>query len=125
MRKYILPFCLLIFLWCIIYSSYKRIHAQGDGRTTSTQSFAISGTTGTITGTLLAVGSCDHGDVTITGVTSAWGITMPQATDGTNFAELGFNVQATITGANTVRIDVCAMLLGTPPSKQFTVRAIW
>lgn len=84
----------------------------------------LKGSTGTITGTLLAVGSCDSGTATVSSATVGMTATTPTATDGTDLAALGFNVQATVTSSNTVTVDICAIVLGTPPSKAYNVAVI-
>ena len=83
----------------------------------------LSGTTGSIGGSLLAVGASASGTVTVTGAT----VGMPcdaQASDGTNMSALGANVGCTVTAANTVTVNVVAIVALTPAAKTYVVRVI-
>jgi hypothetical protein len=80
----------------------------------------ISGATGTITGTLLAVGGCDSGTATVTGATAGMPVSV-STTDGT-LQTGSFFVAASVTAANTVTVQVCAVAAGTPASKAYNVK---
>lgn len=82
-----------------------------------------SATTGTITGSLLAVGACNSTTVAVGGAAVSM-VSLAQASDGTNLAALGFDVIATVTSVNTVTVAVCATIAGTPPNKTYNVRVI-
>lgn len=83
----------------------------------------LSGTTGSIGGSLLAVGSSASGTVTITGATVGM-VCTAQPSDGTNMYALGANVGCTVTAANTVTVNVVAIITLTPASKTYSVRVI-
>lgn len=84
----------------------------------------LSGTSGTITGTLLAAGGSDTGTVTVSGATAGMPCGGVTPTDGT--AITGFFMGCTVTGsgANNVTVWITAPVLGTPPTKAYSFR-IW
>jgi hypothetical protein len=79
-------------------------------------SMPLTGTTGTITGTVLA-STCDSGAVTVTGAT----VGMPVSVSSTTGADVGgaFNLRGSVTAANTVTVYVCGT--GTPASLAYNV----
>ena len=79
----------------------------------------MKGTTGTITGTLLAVGSCDSGTATVSGATAGQPVSV-STSDGT-FLGGSFIVRGDVTSSNTVTVNICATVLGTPASKTYNV----
>jgi len=82
----------------------------------------MSGSTGTITGTLLAVGGCDSGTATVTGATPGQNV-IANTTDG-SFLGGSFQVISNVSSSNTVTVNVCAVVAGTPASKAFNVKVI-
>jgi hypothetical protein len=84
-----------------------------------TYAFALTGTTGTITGTPLT-NTCDSGTVRITGAVPGMPVHV-STTDGTDIGG-AFNLRASVTSSNTVTVFVCGN--GTPPSKAYSVRVI-
>jgi hypothetical protein len=83
----------------------------------------MSGTTGSIGGSLLVVGASASGTVTITGAQPG----MPcdaSPSDGTDFAGLGALVSCTVTSSGTATVRVMAVISLTPSSKTFNVRVI-
>lgn len=80
----------------------------------------LTGTTGTITGTLLAVGGSDTGNVTITGA-AVGANCQANASDGTAPAT-GTFVDCNVGSTNTVTVRVVAFVIGTPPSKTYSVK---
>lgn len=83
----------------------------------------LTGTTSSIGGSLLAAGACASGTATISGATTSM-IAMAQASDGSNISGLGADVSAVVTASNTVTVNVCALVLLTPPAKTYNVRVI-
>lgn len=81
----------------------------------------LSGTTGAISGALLA-GACDTGTASITGAAT----TSVAVASATTSAAPGaaFYVKAQVTSANTVTVSVCAAIDGTPTSSTYLVRVI-
>jgi hypothetical protein len=79
----------------------------------------LTGTTGTITGTLLSA-SCGSGTVTVTGAMPG----MIVGVSSTTGADVGgaFDLRASVTSPNTVTVYVCGT--GTPASLAYNVRVI-
>ena len=77
----------------------------------------LRGTTGTITGTLLALGACNTGTATVTGATTAMQATASPVSDP------GSTVvwHAWVSSANTVTVKECELVLGTPNNTAFNV----
>lgn len=83
------------------------------------------GTTTSIGGGALLLNACASGTVTVTGAIVGrpvtWGIS-----DGTLVSALGgagfYSVDAAVTSANTVTVEVCALTAGTPAAKTYNVR---
>jgi hypothetical protein len=75
-----------------------------------------TGTTGTITGTVLA-GTCDSGTASVTGAV----VGHPVAVSSTTGADVGgaFNVRGSVTSTGTVTVYVCGT--GTPASLAYNV----
>lgn len=84
----------------------------------------LTGTTSAIGGSLLAaIGNTASGTATVTGATT--GMTcVAQATDGTNMTAVGGVVTCTVTSANTVTVNVVALIAFTPASKTYAVRVL-
>jgi hypothetical protein len=83
----------------------------------------ISCTTGSIGGSLLLAGASASGTATCTGATTSM-VCDTQASDGTNMAALGATPACTVTSANTVTVNVVAIIGLTPASKTYSVRVI-
>jgi hypothetical protein len=80
-------------------------------------SIPLRGVTGTITGTLLALGSCDTGTATVTGaVTSMPALASPVSDPGT-----GIVWNALVSSPNTVTVKECALVLSTPNNTAYQV----
>jgi hypothetical protein len=79
----------------------------------------LTGTTGTITGTSLTAGSCDSGTVTVAGATVGHTVGVSSTTG----ADVGgsFNLRASVTATNTITVNVCSVVAGTPPSLAYNV----
>lgn len=78
---------------------------------------ALRGTTATIVGTLLAVGSCDTGTATVTGATTGMHASASPVTD----PGIGIIWHAMVSSANTVTVKECALVLGTPNNTAYNV----
>jgi len=83
----------------------------------------LSGTTGSIGGGLLAVGASASGIATVTGATVGM-VCTAQPSDGTNIYAVGANIGCTVTAANTVTVNVVAIVALTPVAKTYVVRVI-
>jgi len=77
----------------------------------------LRGVTGTITGTLLALGACNTGTATIPGATTAMHASASPVSDP------GSTViwQAWVSSANTVTVKECELVLGTPNNTAYNV----
>jgi len=91
--------------------------------TSSGPSTILSGTTGSIGGSLLAVGASASGTATVTGATVGM-VCTAQPSDGTNIYALGANIGCTVTATNTVTVNVVAIVTLTPVAKTYVVRVI-
>lgn len=80
----------------------------------------LSGATGTITGTLLAVGGSDTGTATVTGAVAGQPCDV-STTDGSNPSSSSY-VHCEVTAANTVTVTITAFAISTPASKAYNVR---
>lgn len=81
----------------------------------------LSGTTGSIGGSPLTAGSCSTGTVTVTGATTSMAIQVTPVT----FPGAGFDWnRAYVSGTNTVTVQVCADLAGTPTASTYNVRVL-
>lgn len=77
----------------------------------------LRGTTGTITGTLLALGACNTGTATVTGATTAMQATASPVSDpGTTVVW-----HAWVSSVNTVTVKECELVLGAPNNTAFNV----
>jgi hypothetical protein len=85
-------------------------------------SSSLSGVTGSIGGGALLLGGCASGTATIAGATVGQ-VVLASASDGTVLGG-SFQVQASVTSSNTVTVNVCAVLAGTPSAKTYNVRVI-
>lgn len=91
-----------------------------DGVNWNAEKDYLSGTTGTITGTLLAVGGADTGNVTIAGAVTGSNC-QANASDGTA-ASAGTFIDCNVGSTNTVTVRIVAFVLGTPASKTYNVK---
>lgn len=80
----------------------------------------LSGTTSTITGTLLAVGGFDSGTVSISGATAGMGC-LANTSDGSEVST-SVTIRCDVTSTNTVTVKVIAFVIATPGSKAYSVR---
>lgn len=94
-----------------------------DGTTWNQEKSYLSGTTGTITGTLLAVGGTDSGTVSVTGATVGMPCGGVTATDGTN-PSTSVTLSCRVASAGVVTVELTAAAIGTPASKAYNVR-LW
>lgn len=90
------------------------------GTTGTNATSYLSGTSGTITGTLLAVGGTDTGTLTVTGASVGMPCTA-DTTDGTNPSS-SVAITCRVTGANTVTVILTGFAIATPASKAYNVR---
>lgn len=90
------------------------------GPTGAAGSTYLKGTTGTITGTLLAVGGFDSGTATISGAVTGTPCTA-STTDGSNPSS-SVVVACIVTSTNTATVTLTAILIATPASKSYNVR---
>lgn len=77
----------------------------------------MRGTTGTITGTLLALGACNTGTATVTGATTAMHASASPVSDpGSTVVWFAW-----VSSSNTVTVKECELVLGTPNNTAFNV----
>jgi len=81
----------------------------------------LTGTTGSIGGSLLSIGGAASGTATVSGAVAGQPCDA-QASDGTNVVALGVTLGCTVTASNTVTVTETAIVALTPPSKTFNVR---
>lgn len=82
----------------------------------------LTGTSGTITGTLLAAGAADTGTATVAGATAGMSCGTVAATDGTVMNSFVLSCTVTGSGSNNVTVSVMSPVLGTPPSKAYNFK---
>lgn len=82
----------------------------------------LSGTTGSIGGGALLLGNCASGTTTVTGAVAGQGA-LANTSDG-SFIGGAFQIQANVSSSNTITVNICAVVAGTPPSKTYSVRVI-
>jgi hypothetical protein len=87
-------------------------------------SAVLSGTTGTIGGSLLAAGACAVGTATITGATSAMVASASPSADPDSTLSTGIAIYAFISSANTATVRECAIVAVTPAAVTFNVRVL-
>lgn len=78
----------------------------------------IKGTSGTITGTLLAAGGIDSGTVAVTGATVGERCGMVSTTDGTNPSS-SVTLSCRVATAGVVTVEVTAAAIATPLTKSY------
>jgi len=83
----------------------------------------LHGTTTSIGGSPLALGTCANGTATIPGANNSMiPVTVASNTGAPGFSPTGaFQVSAQVTAANTVTVSVCAILPGTPRPSTYIV----
>lgn len=108
---------LSIGLLTLLFSGVRKLSPQSY----STSSPGLAATSGSIGGGLLAVGASATGTVTISGVSTGM-LCLANASDGTNMVALGVVPTCTVTAANTVTINVLAVVALTPAAKTYNVR---
>lgn len=88
-------------------------------------STALTGTTGSIGGSLLAAGGCSTGTVSITGATTSMAaVASPAAGTNPDPGALGVYWRARVSSTNTITVDICTPLAGTPTADTYNVRVI-
>lgn len=81
---------------------------------------ALTATTGSIGGGLLAAGGCTSGTVSVATSTTAMSVSATPVT----YPGDGIQWQGYVSTAGTVTVKVCAVVLGTPGSTAYNVRVI-
>lgn len=105
----------VVILLCLVI--YNDVRAQSY----SSINQGMCATSGSIGGGLLAVGATASGTVTVP--SAAIGMHCEAtATDGTNMIALGAIPTCTVTSANTVTVNVIAIITLTPSAKTYNVR---
>lgn len=82
----------------------------------------MGGTTSSIGGSALLLGACASGTATVTGATTGQNA-IANTSDG-SFLGSSFSIQANVSSSNTVTVNVCALVAGTPASKTYNVRVV-
>lgn len=94
--------------WDCVYSS------AGNG--------AMVGTTASFGGSALAAGACTYNDASVPGA-GGNSVAVASAAGAADPGD-GFVVRAFVVSANVVRVKVCAIVAGTPPTAQYNVRVL-
>jgi hypothetical protein len=100
--------------------------ATGDGSTNiATDAFVkanlpLTGTTGSIGGSALAVGACTSGTVNVTGATTS----MTAVATPVTYPGDGMLWRPYVSAAGVVTVKVCAYVAGTPTASAYNVRVI-
>jgi hypothetical protein len=101
------------------------INAQNlfvNGVPVSTAPTPLSGTTGSLGGSLLAAGSCSTTTVSVTGATTSMAVVISGA-GGTDPGG-AYQQKAWVSSAGTVTAQVCAVVAGTPAAQTYNLRVI-
>lgn len=88
--------------------------------TTTIPNADLSGTTGSIGGGLLTLGSCATGSATVAGAA----VGMSATSSPTTYPGDGSQWQTYVSSANTVTVKVCALVALTPVASVYNVRVI-
>ncbi|HXI39904.1 MAG TPA: hypothetical protein VNH83_07995, partial [Bryobacteraceae bacterium] len=94
--------------------------ATGSGAVVLASALPLSGTTGSIGGGLLTVGTCASGTASVTGATTSMAVSASPVTypgDGNYWV-------AYVSSSNTVTVKVCATATLTPTASNYNVRVI-
>jgi hypothetical protein len=83
----------------------------------------LSGTTGSIGGSLLSVGASASGTASIPGAVAGKNC-IATASDGTNIYALGANIGCTVATAGVATVSVVAVIALTPPAKTYNVTVL-
>jgi hypothetical protein len=86
-----------------------------------TVGLVLTATSGSIGGSALAAGACSAGSVTVAGASTAMTVEVSPA--GTNPGD-GFWWKGYVSGTNTVKVQVCAVVAGTPTATSYNVRVL-
>lgn len=84
----------------------------------------LTGTTGSIGGGALAAGACTSGTATVTGATSSMSFAVTPSANPQVDAAHGLSVWSYLSAANTVTVNVCAIIATTPNSTTYNVRVL-
>ena len=97
-----------------------QIDASGNVTNTGSACGALSGTTVSLGGSSLTAGTCSSTNVTITGATTSMVATASPVT----YPGAPYFWNAYVSSANTVTVNVCAPIAGTPTASNYNVRVI-
>jgi hypothetical protein len=86
------------------------------------QGLVFKGTTGNIGGSLLGAGHCASGTVTIAGATASMTAVVSPYSNPLADANHGLAIWAFVSSANTVTVEVCAIVQTTPTQTTYNVR---
>jgi hypothetical protein len=104
------------------------VFTDGSKNLTSTApagySAVLSGTTGSIGGSLMTAGSCVAGTATVTGATSSMVATTSPSGDPDSTLSTGVSFYAFVSSANTVTVRLCALVAVTPAAQTYNVRVL-
>lgn len=85
----------------------------------------LTGTSGSIGGALLVAGGCSSGTVTITGATTGMSsVASPAGGTNPDPGTLGVFWRSRVSAANTVTVDVCTVVAGTPTAATYNTRVL-
>lgn len=88
--------------------------------------YAVTGTpvTAALGGGSLAAGACTSGTVTVTGATTAMTVSVSPVATPLVDASHGVSVFGFVSSANTVTVEVCAIVATTPTARVYNVRVL-
>ena len=84
----------------------------------------LSGTTGSIGGSLLAPGACVAGTATVTGATTSMATAASPSSDPDSTLSTGIAIYSFVSASNTATVRVCALVSVTPAATTYNVRVI-
>lgn len=104
--------------------SANTISVNGGPTLSTLQPALLTGTTGSIGGSLLAPGACVAGTATVTGATTSMTSAASPSADPDSTLSTGIAIYSFVSASNTVTVRVCALVSVTPAATTYNVRVI-
>lgn len=104
--------------------STNTISVNGGPTLSTLQPALLTGTTGSIGGSLLAPGACVAGTATVTGATTSMTSAASPSADPDSTLSTGIAIYSFVSASNTVTVRVCALVSVTPAATTYNVRVI-
>ena len=116
----------------ISYASGNGFYVDKNGNTTahnltltgSCSGCALSATTSSIGGSVLALNACSTTTVSVPGATTAMAVFVSPVVDPNSAGSRLYDWYGYVSSANTVTVKVCALAAGTPTTSTYNVRVI-